>query len=356
MEYGIAVATTTESWKVAQRAEALGFDYVWFYDTQLLNPDVFVCMAQAAMKTERIQLATGVLIPSNRIEPVTANGFVSLNKIAPGRIHFGVGTGYTGRRTMNLRAIPLAEMRRYVERVMALTRGETVTLNLEGGEQRVSFLEPESDLINTQDPIRLHTSALGPKARRVAAELGGGWINFGGDEQGAIKTLGNMRSAWQEADHDPETLYSTLFALGCVLNEGDAYDCERALAQAGPYVAVFFHNLVETSAPGSMESVLGKAVSDQLEAYREIYLSYPEGERHLYNHRGHLMYLRDDERFLITPDLIESLTFTGTRSQLRARLDALSAAGYSQFCVQLVEGQLDALEDWAELFQLKGDG
>lgn len=352
MEYGIAVATTTESWKVAARAEALGFDFVWFYDTQLLNPDVFVCMAQAAMKTERIQLATGVLIPTNRIEPVAANAFVSLNKIAPGRIHFGVGTGYTGRRTMNLRAIPLADMHRYVERVLALTRGETVTLSLEGGEQQVAFLDPDSTLINTSDPIRLHTSALGPKARRLAAELGGGWINFGGDEQGAIKTLDNMRSAWEEADRDPADLYSTLFALGCILDEGEAFDSERALAQAGPYVAVFFHNLVETSAPGAMEAVLGKTVSDQLEAYRTIYLSYPESERHLHNHRGHLMYLRDDERFLITPELIESLTFTGTRPQLRTRLGALDAAGYSQFCVQLVEGELDALEGWAELFGL----
>ena len=183
MQYGVAVATTTESWQVAERAEALGFDFIWFYDTQLLNPDVFVCMAQAAMKTERIQLATGVLIPSNRIEPVTANALATLNKIAPGRIHFGVGTGYTGRRTMNLRAIPLAHMKAYVERVMALLRGDRTTLQLEGEEQLVGFLDTELELINTTDPVRLHTSALGPKARRTAAELKGGWINFGADEK-----------------------------------------------------------------------------------------------------------------------------------------------------------------------------
>ena len=72
----------------------------WFYDTQLLNPDVFICMALAAANTQRIRLGTGVLIPSNRIEPVAANAFATLKKLAPGRIDFGVGSGFTGRRSM----------------------------------------------------------------------------------------------------------------------------------------------------------------------------------------------------------------------------------------------------------------
>jgi 5,10-methylenetetrahydromethanopterin reductase len=61
-------------------------------------------MAAAAVKTTRIRLGTGVLIPSNRIAAVAANAFASLNKLAPGRIDFGVGTGFTGRRAMGLRS------------------------------------------------------------------------------------------------------------------------------------------------------------------------------------------------------------------------------------------------------------
>ena len=83
MEFGVAIATTTESWRVVQRAESLGFHSAWFYDTQLLNPDVFIGMTMAAMHTNKIRLGTGVLIPSNRIEPVTANALVTLNKLAP---------------------------------------------------------------------------------------------------------------------------------------------------------------------------------------------------------------------------------------------------------------------------------
>ena len=38
----------------------------------MLSADPFVAMAAAAMKTTRIKLGTGVLIPSNRIAPVAA--------------------------------------------------------------------------------------------------------------------------------------------------------------------------------------------------------------------------------------------------------------------------------------------
>lgn len=350
MQFGIALATTTESWQVVKRAEELGFDFAWFYDTQLLNPDVFIGMTQAAMATKRINLATGVLIPSNRIEPVTANALATLNKIAPGRIHFGVGTGYTGRRTMGLRAIALERMRTYIERVQTLLKGEQLDWRFEAQNRRIGFLDPGLGLINLEDPIPLHVSALGPKARQVAAELGGGWINFSGDCDGAISTLEKMRQLWAGEGHKPEALYSTLFTLGAVVREHENLDSDRVMRQAGPYVSVFFHNLVETTEPGAMEGVIGKPLSDKLEAYREVYESYPKDTRHLHNHRGHLMYVRDDERFLVTPDLIQSLTFAAKADVLKERIRRLDEAGYSQFCIQLVEGEYGALEEWAEVF------
>ena len=63
LDFGIQLATSSHSWKVAKRAEELGFTHAWFYDTQLLNADMFVAMGAAAMQTSRIKLGTGVLIP-----------------------------------------------------------------------------------------------------------------------------------------------------------------------------------------------------------------------------------------------------------------------------------------------------
>ena len=100
MEFGIGIATSGESWKLAKRAEELGFTHAWFYDTQMVAADCFVAMGAAAAHTSRIRLGTGVLVPSNRLAAVTANAFATLNAMAPGRIDFGVGTGFSARRAM----------------------------------------------------------------------------------------------------------------------------------------------------------------------------------------------------------------------------------------------------------------
>ncbi len=44
MDFGIALPTAADSWKLAQRAEELGFSHAWFYDTQMLSADCFVAM------------------------------------------------------------------------------------------------------------------------------------------------------------------------------------------------------------------------------------------------------------------------------------------------------------------------
>src|SRR3954470_24523286 len=125
MRFAIAIPTDADSWRLVRRAEELGFSRAWFYDTQMLSADPFVAMAAAALKTTRIRLGTGVLIPSNRIAPVAANAFASLNKLAPGRIDFGIGTGFTGRRAMGLGAVKLADMKEYIRVTMALfARGD----------------------------------------------------------------------------------------------------------------------------------------------------------------------------------------------------------------------------------------
>ena len=91
MQFGIAIPTDSDSGRVAAHAEELGFASAWFYDTQMLSADCFVAMGAAAVKTSRIRLGTGVLVPSNRIAAVAANAFASLNKLAPGRIDFSSG-------------------------------------------------------------------------------------------------------------------------------------------------------------------------------------------------------------------------------------------------------------------------
>src|SRR5437588_1514145 len=234
MRFAIAIPTDADSWRLVRRAEELGFSRAWFYDTQMLSADPFVAMAAAAMKTTKIRLGTGVLIPSNRIAPVTANAFASLNKLAPGRIDFGVGTGFTGRRAMGLGAVKLADMEAYIETVMALLREETVEAEIEGKKRLIRLLNPELGLVNTTDPIGLYIAASGPRARQLTARLGAGWINTVAGVAGAIADLKRMRQLWLEAGSDADTTDAVVLGGGVTLVRGGPADSPRAIAQAGP--------------------------------------------------------------------------------------------------------------------------
>jgi 5,10-methylenetetrahydromethanopterin reductase len=351
MEYGVHFPTASHSWKFAKRAEELGFSHAWFFDTELLNAEMFVAMAAAAMKTERIKLGTGVLIPSNRIAPVAASGLASLNALAPGRIEFGVGTGFTARRTVGLPAITLARLEEYIRVVQALLNRETVEWSEEGGPHKIAFLDPELELINLKDPIPLYISAFGPRGRRLVAKLGARWKASMPHSKAAIGALGGMKKSWIEAGRDVTDLYPAAISGGCVLAEGEKPDSKRAMAQAGPSAAILFHNAVEEEELGTMGFEFPERFKPALDAYRKVYQSYqPADARYMSNHRGHLMYLRPEETH-ITGDAIKALTFTGTRSELAEQLREIAAAGFKQFnCHARTGFEMEMLENWADVF------
>jgi len=349
MEFAVAVASDTDSWKHVKRAEELGFHSSWFYDTQLLNPDVFICMALAAANTSSIRLGTGVLIPSNRIEPVTANAFATLNKLAPGRIDFGVGTGFTGRRTMGLKPIPLAKMKRYIKRVQSMLLGETVQWEFEDQERKIRFLNPDLGLINIEDKVDLHISAMGPKARRLTAEMNAGWLNFGYNHSALVRDLDDMRKAWDLSGGDESGLHSTVFALGAVLNSSEAENRGKLMAQAAPWTAVMFHNMLDGIMPVPLN--LPDHIQSILDQYTVLSENYePEDAKYLTVHRGHLMFLREEEKKLITPELVQATSLSGSPDELVDRIRRLGEAGYNQIAIQLVQGQESALEEWADIF------
>lgn len=350
MEFGIAVATAADSWKVVRRAEELGFSHAWFYDTQTLCADCFVAMGAAAVHTSRIRLGTGVLIPTNRIAPVTANAFASLNALAPGRIDFGVGTGFTGRRTMGLGAMKQADMEEYIRVVMALLAGDTVEFEMEGKRHKVAFLNPELNLINLRDPVGLHISAYGPRGRDLTARLKAGWLNFVGDVAGGLGAMKAMQASWTKAGN-PGAPSAVAFALGTVLEPGEAADGPRAMAQSGPRAAVLLHRAADEALAGLPNtSPVPPEVADAVAGYVALAKTFqPEDARYLQNHRGHLLAVKEIERPFVTAELIRRTTFTGQRQDLLDRIAALRDGGYTQFTIQLTPGQEAAIEDWAKL-------
>jgi alkanesulfonate monooxygenase SsuD/methylene tetrahydromethanopterin reductase-like flavin-dependent oxidoreductase (luciferase family) len=348
MEFGIAVVSNLDAWRTVRRAEELGFSHAWFYDSQMLAPDVFVGMALAAHNTSRIKLGTGVLIPTNRIAPVAANALASLNQLAPGRIVFGVGTGFTARNTMGLGPMKLAEFREYLRVVQELLRGGTVEWECDGARRKIRFLNPEAGFINLRDKIPLHISAFAPRARRLTAEIADGWMTFMATAPRAIHEAAEVAGSCREAGRDPATLYRTVFTLGRILNEGESPASRQARAEAGPLATVFFHGLVEAT----IGLNLPPAIQPLLEEYRRQHALYdPADAKYLQMHKLHLIAVRPEEERFLTEDVMRMTTFTATAPELRERIRALANAGFDQLTVQLVPGHEAVLERWARLFE-----
>jgi 5,10-methylenetetrahydromethanopterin reductase len=61
------------------------------------------------------------------------------------------------------------------------------------------------------------------------------------------------------------------------------------------------------------------------------------------------MFVKPEERQYVTADLIRTTSFTATEEVLIQRVKTLRDAGYTQFTVQIVPGQEQAIEDWAQI-------
>jgi 5,10-methylenetetrahydromethanopterin reductase len=227
MEFGITFPSYIEAWKDAQVAEDKGFTHAWFYDSQLLYSDVYATMALAAEHTRSLKLGTLVAIPSNRIAPVTASAIATINYLAPGRAILGVGTGFTGRNTMGLPALPAAAMTEYVQQVRGLLNGEDVLLREGDRERWIRLLHRDraDGFLNLDDEIPIYIAANGPKAQASVGIAGDGWITTTGPPEAFELGFGNIAAAAQNAGRSPGESgvkpYTVILGMGCVLQPGE---------------------------------------------------------------------------------------------------------------------------------------
>jgi 5,10-methylenetetrahydromethanopterin reductase len=162
--------------RIAQRAEAAGFESIWVAETRLTR-DAFVPMAAIAQATSTIRVASGIVNVYTRNPVVLAISFLGLEELAPGRIVCGLGTGSPT--VLAPQGVPferpLSRLRAYCEVLPALLRGEAVTYEGEGVRLQDARIE---DILHPQDGERrampLWLGVTGPKALRYAGEAADG--------------------------------------------------------------------------------------------------------------------------------------------------------------------------------------
>lgn len=89
----LGVASPRGVMRVAQHAEAAGWDGLCVVDSQNLSGDAYVALAMAATVTQRIGLGTGVTNSITRQAAVTASAIASVQRISNGRAVLGIGRG-----------------------------------------------------------------------------------------------------------------------------------------------------------------------------------------------------------------------------------------------------------------------
>ena len=254
-------------------------------------------------------------------------------------------------------AIKLADFERYIREVQGLLRGETVEVLLEGEMKKVRFLNPELGLIDISHDVPLHVSAFGPKARALTARLGAAWHFFNGSNALAISALGAMQDTWKASGGD-QALYANLYTLGCVLERGEV---DRRVPGPRPRPARWPSCCCTTwSSANSLGDALPSPAAHRRRGgglRQDLCKTFePADAKWLHLHRGHLMFVREEEKRFLNEDLMRLLTFSGTVDELRGRVEELRDAGYAQFTIQIVEGQESAIEDWANVLRPLGLG
>src|SRR5262245_45987732 len=283
--------------RVAERAEALGYDSLWIADTGA-GPDAFVVGAVAAGVTRRVRIGTAVVPVYTRAPAVLAASAGSLGQLAPGRVVLGLGAssetivdawgGVPYRK-------PLTRMRETVAIVRQMLAGERVTF--EGKTVRTRGFRLVSP---APAPVPIYLAALMPPMLELAGEIADGVIlNFMPvDAMPAI--LGHVRTGAARAGRDPATI--EIVARFQVVVTDDVASGRAALRHMmGPYFAT---------------SVYNRFVA---------WCGFPEEARAI--DAGWRAKDRARNLAAVTDDLVDRLAVIGSLDQCRARLAAFTAAG-----------------------------
>lgn len=163
--------TVREAVERAVRAEQLGFEAIFFADSQMNNVDPYQALAMCAVKTTKIRFGTAVTNMVYRDPTITANSFATLNEISEGRAIIGLGTGDGPVYSLGRTATKLADFEKGLSTMRDLLHDRGIEVP-QGKERAGGNVKLKAG----RRGVPIYISAEGPKTLRVAGRTCDGVI------------------------------------------------------------------------------------------------------------------------------------------------------------------------------------
>ena len=343
MRFGIVSPALPDVPGHAASAEALGFEAGWLFDSHMVYSDVYVIMALCAQQTRRMTFGTGVAVAPTRIAPVTAHSIATLNRLFPGRVELGIGTGNTGRRTMGMPPMGVGAFREYLKVVKGLLRGETVDYR-EGDRVRpIRLMHPDRGIIDLNGPIPILVGAFGPKALELAGEVGDGYITFWGGPEDLRAARGLLDKGAAKANRNlaADGFRTVCFHNVYVTRPGERVDSEQARMAVGP--SIFSALRYQIHAGSLAVDASGKpiGVPEALARPLERFMGWMKRENidpdrdfaRFYD--NYFLRLRKEHYDLLDAEVMRTIPIVGPPDECLDRLRQFAAAGATDFGIVL---------------------
>ncbi len=285
-----------------QLSESLGYDNVWFGDSQNIWRESSVVMGAAAVGTEKIILGTGVTNAVTRHPSALASFWATLSEHTGGRVALGIGTGDSSLRTMGLKPQKLAELENSIEELRTLFRGEEVTEASSGVGFRLSWM-PEPQRV----PIYIAASA--PKILKMSGRIADGVIVLVGTAPHFIEAaLRTIEAGAKESGRKLKDLHIVLWTP-------TAIDDDRT--EARDLVRAHVSRVAIRPLPAEVDPSL-KAAIDKI--------------RDSYNYYEH-MDTEASHADLVPDELVDLFALAGTPDECADRLKDIRSLGIDQVSI-----------------------
>jgi 5,10-methylenetetrahydromethanopterin reductase len=329
MRFGICVMADVDEIGFFNHAEDLGYDSVWVTDSQMIFSDCYAVLALAAQRTHRIRLGPGTAICGTRIPPVHVAAMATLNKLAPGRVHLGIGTGNTAMRTMGQRPMRVADYDEYLRVLAALLRGETVDYRYRDRVRPIRMLTDNKKYLGLEPKIPLYVSGFGPRAMELAGKHGDGLV-FAIPPRGVAvaDALAHARAGATRAGRRFEGFRNCALTNVALLEPGEPVDSPRVVRTVGPNVMASVYYFYDEVHERGIEPP--EFLRPIWKRYCALVEETPPEHRHFRTHEFHYTYLHPGEAELIDASLIRATCLVGTAEVLVEQIRELARQGLQE--------------------------